>query len=52
MLKVGNANDVGSIEMQDLIFTSRGPAPGLIMVEWNVRASNPGAAGLWGKFLV
>ncbi|UNI24919.1 hypothetical protein JDV02_010636 [Purpureocillium takamizusanense] len=46
MLKVGNANEVGSIEMQDLIFTSRGPAPGLIMVEWNVRASSPGAAGL------
>ncbi|KGO66430.1 Pectin lyase fold/virulence factor [Penicillium italicum] len=47
MLKVGNLNDVGSIEMQDLIFTSRGPAPGLIMVEWNVHASSPGAAGLW-----
>ncbi|KAF6824052.1 LysM domain-containing protein [Colletotrichum plurivorum] len=47
MLKVGNAGDVGDIEMQDLIFTNRGPTAGLILVEWNVEASTPGSAGLW-----
>lgn len=47
MLKVGNAGDVGDIEMQDLIFTNRGPTAGLILVEWNVAAATPGSAGLW-----
>ncbi|OTA63183.1 glycoside hydrolase family 55 protein [Hypoxylon sp. EC38] len=46
-LKVGNAGDVGNIEMQDLIFTNRGPTAGLILVEWNIEAESPGSAGLW-----
>ena len=50
MLKVGNEDDVGPIEMQDLIFTNRGPTAGLIMVEWNVRADSPGSAALWGIY--
>lgn len=50
MLKVGSENDVGPIEMQDLIFTNRGPTAGLIMVEWNVRADSPGSAALWGSY--
>ncbi|KAI1371648.1 glycoside hydrolase family 55 protein [Hypoxylon crocopeplum] len=47
LLKVGNAGEVGDIEMQDLIFTNRGPTAGLILVEWNIQAANPGSAGLW-----
>lgn len=47
MIKVGNEGDVGGIEMQDLIFTNRGPTAGLILVEWNIRAANPGSAALW-----
>lgn len=39
---------MGSIELQDLLFTSRGPTAGLILVEWNVKAEKPGAAGMWG----
>ncbi|KAM0543161.1 hypothetical protein ACHAPJ_012459 [Fusarium lateritium] len=46
MLKVGMPGDVGSIEMQDLLFTNRGPTAGLILVEWNVGAESPGSAGL------
>ncbi|KAL8364554.1 hypothetical protein RB595_003710 [Gaeumannomyces hyphopodioides] len=47
MLQVGYDSAVGDIEMQDLIFTSRGPTAGVILVEWNIRAMNPGSAGLW-----
>ncbi|KAI0861353.1 glycoside hydrolase family 55 protein [Xylaria cubensis] len=47
MLKVGNDGDVGGVEMQDLILTSKGPTPGVILVEWNVQASSSGAAALW-----
>lgn len=49
MIRVGEEGNVGDVEMQDLLFTSRGPTPGLIMVEWNIKADSPGAAGLWGK---
>ncbi|KAI0532057.1 pectin lyase fold/virulence factor [Xylaria digitata] len=47
MLKVGNDGDVGTVEMQDLILTSKGPTPGVVMMEWNVQAKSPGAAALW-----
>jgi hypothetical protein len=47
MLKVGDEGQVGDVEMQDLLFTSRGQTPGLILVEWNIQAASPGSAGLW-----
>ncbi|KAJ2989746.1 hypothetical protein NUW58_g3314 [Xylaria curta] len=47
MLKIGNDGDVGTVEMQDLILTSKGPTPGVVLMEWNVQAKSPGAAALW-----
>ena len=48
LIQVGASDGVvGDIEMQDLIFTNRGPTAGLILVQWNVRAATPGSAGLW-----
>jgi hypothetical protein len=47
MLKVGNAGDVGTVEMQDLLFTNVGPTAGAVLLEWNLKASSQGAAGLW-----
>jgi len=47
MLRVGDVGDVGEVEMQDLIFTTKGPTPSAILVEWNIQASSPGSAGLW-----
>jgi hypothetical protein len=47
MFKVGNDGDVGSVELQDLILTSKGPTPGLIVMQWNVAARSAGAAALW-----
>ena len=47
MLKVGNSGDVGTVELQDLILTSKGPTPGVVMMEWNVLAKTAGAAALW-----
>ncbi|KAL8363406.1 hypothetical protein RB601_009262 [Gaeumannomyces tritici] len=47
MVAVGQEGNVGDVEMQDIIFTNRGPTAGLILVQWNVRASGPGSAGLW-----
>ncbi|EGO56022.1 hypothetical protein NEUTE1DRAFT_117997 [Neurospora tetrasperma FGSC 2508] len=47
MIKVGNAGDVGNVEMQDLLFTTRGATAGLIVIEWNIQADAQGSAGLW-----
>lgn len=47
MLRVGEKGEFGSVEMQDLLFTTQGATPGAILVEWNIKASNQGSAGLW-----
>jgi glucan 1,3-beta-glucosidase len=47
VFQVGQAGDVGSVEISDLIFETLGPQPGAIMVEWNVAESNQGSAGMW-----
>lgn len=49
MLKVGNAKDVGTVEMQDLILTTKGATAGAILLEWNVREKSQGSAALWGR---
>ncbi|KAG8413778.1 hypothetical protein J3458_012270 [Metarhizium acridum] len=38
MLKVGNAGDVGTVEMQDLILNGKGPTPDVVLMEWNIQA--------------
>jgi len=30
-----------------LLFETQGPAPGAIIIEWNIKASGPAAAGMW-----
>ncbi|KAI8932855.1 hypothetical protein NX059_010335 [Plenodomus lindquistii] len=40
------SGDKGSFEMSDIIISTQGPAPGGILMEWNINAEN-GAAGLW-----
>jgi hypothetical protein len=47
MFKVGNENDHGTVELQDLLFTTKGATAGAILVEWNVNAVERGLAGLW-----
>ncbi|KAI8622108.1 glucan 1,3-beta-glucosidase GLUC78 precursor [Chytriomyces sp. MP71] len=47
VFRVGQVGDVGILEMSDLIFEASGPLPGAILIEWNIKASSPGVAGLW-----
>lgn len=47
LLQVGQPGEVGDVEMQDLIITTKGPTPGAILLEWNVKAASAGSAGLW-----
>jgi hypothetical protein len=47
MIRVGNVGDKGSVEIQDLLFTTVGQTKGLILVEWNLEADKQGSAALW-----
>lgn len=40
------SGEKGSFEASDLIISTQGPAPGGILMEWNINAEN-GKAGLW-----
>ncbi|KAK0558776.1 mgpp2cl-1, protein phosphatase 2C-like protein 1 [Tilletia horrida] len=52
----GGEERYGRVEVSDLIFSTRGPAAGAIVVEWNLRGAHPrhasdpawqGAVGMW-----
>ena len=47
MLQIGKPGEVGSFEMSDLLLETKGPAPGAIMLEWNLAESSQGAAAMW-----
>lgn len=47
MWKIGNPADVGSVEISDLVFETKGPCPGAIIIEWNIKAVGPALAGMW-----
>lgn len=45
--QVGQAGDVGSVEITDLVFETIGPAPGAILMQWNIGQASQGSAGMW-----
>lgn len=47
VFRVGNPGESGTTEISELVFETRGPVPGAIMMEWNIKATAPGAAGMW-----
>lgn len=47
VFQVGTAGQSGAVEISDLIFETLGPAPGAILMEWNLGASSQGSNGLW-----
>ncbi|OJJ34994.1 hypothetical protein ASPWEDRAFT_112263 [Aspergillus wentii DTO 134E9] len=47
MLQVGEVGDSGSVEITDLALQTRGPAPGAILMQWNVAEASQGSAGMW-----
>jgi glucan 1,3-beta-glucosidase len=47
VFQVGQPGDTGSVEMSDLIFETKGAQPGAVMIEWNLKESSQGSAGMW-----
>ncbi|KAI0928651.1 hypothetical protein AcV5_006151 [Taiwanofungus camphoratus] len=51
MVRVGDADSSGIMEITDIIFATQGPAPGAIVVEWNVNSPTQGGAGMWDSHI-
>ena len=49
-VQVGDSGSIGSVEIQCMLFTVKGPTAGAVLMEWNVHELTQGSAGLWGKF--
>lgn len=47
MLQVGKAGEKGSVEISDITLQTKGPAPGAILMQWNLAEEEQGAAGMW-----
>ena len=46
-MQIGQKGDIGSVEMSDLVITTKGSCRGAILMEWNVAAETQGSAGMW-----
>jgi len=49
VVQFGEDSSTGKMEVTDFIFSTMGPTPGAIVVEWNVKESTQGAAGIWDR---
>ena len=47
VFRIGAPGDSGNVELSDLVFGTKGPAAGAIMIEWNVAGQTQGSAGMW-----
>ncbi|KAG5640730.1 hypothetical protein DXG03_007417 [Asterophora parasitica] len=47
VIRAGEPNSVGILEISDIIFNTIGSTPGAIVVEWNIKQSSQGSAGTW-----
>jgi len=54
VVRVGESGSEGVAEITDIIFSTRGPAAGAIVVEWNVHdpSGEQGAAGTWDTYII
>jgi hypothetical protein len=46
VIQVGSTGGNGAVEISELMFETKGAAPGAIMIEWNLN-SKPGDSGMW-----
>ncbi|KAJ7168214.1 exo-beta-1,3-glucanase [Mycena crocata] len=51
VVQVGAPGSSGLVEITDIIFSTIGPAGGAIVVEWNVKQTTQGGAGMWDSHI-
>ena len=47
MLQVGQEGETGSVEISDITLQTKGPAPGAILMQWNLAEKEQGSAAMW-----
>ncbi|KAK0225098.1 exo-beta-1,3-glucanase [Armillaria nabsnona] len=54
MVRVGEPGSRGAVEITDIIFSTIGPTPGAIVLEWNVRGHDDNLAGpgMWDSHII
>ncbi|KAF7974441.1 hypothetical protein HWV62_12174 [Athelia sp. TMB] len=54
VVQAGASGSTGVLEISDIIFKTKGPAGGAIILEWNVHdpSGNQAAAGLWDSHII
>lgn len=45
--RIGKPGDTGNVEISDMMFQTKGPVPGAIMMQWNVQEASQGSVGMW-----
>ncbi|KAH9934692.1 glycoside hydrolase family 55 protein [Fomitopsis serialis] len=51
VVQVGAPGSSGIMEISNMVFTTKGPAAGAIVVEWNVNSPAQGGAGMWDSYI-
>ncbi|KAJ7077180.1 pectin lyase fold/virulence factor [Mycena belliarum] len=51
VVQVGAPGSSGVVEISDIMFSTIGPAGGAIVVEWNVKQTTQGGAGMWDSHI-
>ncbi|KZT64335.1 glycoside hydrolase family 55 protein [Daedalea quercina L-15889] len=51
MVRAGEPGSRGILEISDVVFATRGPAPGAIVLEWNIHSDVQGGAGMWDSHI-
>ncbi|KAJ7632168.1 exo-beta-1,3-glucanase [Roridomyces roridus] len=51
VVQVGAPGSSGTVEITDILFTTMGPTAGAILVEWNVKETAQGGAGMWDSHI-
>lgn len=52
MITVGQGEKNGLVQLENLLFTSRGSLPGLALLQWNLQSTKQGDVGLWGNWCI
>lgn len=47
VIQIGHPGESGHFEWSNMIVSTRGPAPGAILIEWNLRADPSQGSGMW-----
>ncbi|UJR24804.1 hypothetical protein I4U23_006179 [Adineta vaga] len=44
---IGQQGQTGNVQIVDMLFSHKGPVPGAIMMQWNLKSTCAGKSGLW-----